>query len=100
MYLKRKTKGKGKDKRSSKKATGIVVGDAREVDSELGNVEESAVDSDCESSDLSAALTHHNQKVSSDNERHERCECRGLLSRSLVVDQFNQGFNERGWSFH
>ncbi len=49
--LKRKTKGKGKDRRVSKKATGIAAGDARELDSELSNVEESAVDSDCESSD-------------------------------------------------
>ncbi len=49
--LKRKTKGKGKDRRISKKAAGIVAGDARELDSELSNVEESAVDSGCESSD-------------------------------------------------
>lgn len=49
--LKRKTKGKGKDKRASKKTTGTVVGEAREVESELSNVEESAVDSDGESSD-------------------------------------------------
>lgn len=54
--LKRKTKGKRKD-RVSKKATGIVAGDARELDSELSNVEESAVDSDCESSDSVSSVS-------------------------------------------
>ncbi len=55
--LKRKIKGKGKDRRISKKATGIVAGDARELDSELSNVEESAVDSDCESSDSVSSVS-------------------------------------------
>lgn len=49
--LKRKTKDKGKEKRVSKKATGVVVSEVGEMDSELSNVEESVVDSDGESSD-------------------------------------------------
>ncbi|KAL0152071.1 hypothetical protein M9458_052625, partial [Cirrhinus mrigala] len=35
-----------------KKVTGLVAGDARELDLELSNADESAVDSDCESSDF------------------------------------------------
>ncbi len=61
LTLKRKTKSKGKDRRVSKKATGIAAGDARELVSELSNVEESAVDSDCESLD---AVSSASQKRS------------------------------------
>lgn len=49
LILKRKTKTKAN--RASKKATGAAVVDASEVDSESSNVEESVMDSDCESSD-------------------------------------------------